>query len=96
MVLEPAVQSQVESYQRPKKMVLHASLLNTQHYNVWIKSKLPIHLGAAGGCPRDVMVKAMDCGIVVREFVFQSRYNVHFRVNTLGKGMNPLILPAIG
>ena len=49
-----------------------------------------------GGCPRGVMVKEMDCGIVVREFVLQSRYYVHFRVNTLGKGMNPLILPAIG
>ena len=48
------------------------------------------------GCPRDVMVKAMDCGIVVREFVLQSRYYVHFRANTLGKGMNPLILPAMG
>ena len=48
------------------------------------------------GCPRDVMVKAMDFGIVVREFVLQSRYYVHFRANTLGKGMNPLILPAIG
>ena len=23
------------------------------------------------GCPRGVMVKAMDCGIVVREFVLQ-------------------------
>ena len=49
-----------------------------------------------GGCPRDVMVKAMDCGIVVSEFVLQSRYYVHFRANTLGKGMNPLILPAMG
>ena len=48
------------------------------------------------GCPRGVMVKAMDCGIVVSEFVFQSHYYVHFRVNTLGKGMNPLILPAMG
>ena len=37
------------------------------------------------------MVKAMDCGIVVSEFVLQSRYYVHFRANTLGKGMNPLI-----
>ena len=44
-------------------------------------------------CPRGVMVKAMNCGIVVREFVLQSRYYVHFRANTLGKGMNPLILP---
>ncbi len=45
---------------------------------------------------RGVMVKAMDCGIVVRKFVLQSRYYVHFRANTLGKGMNPLILPAMG
>ena len=45
------------------------------------------------GCPRGVMVKAMNCGIVVREFVLQSPYYVHFRANTLGKGMNPLILP---
>ena len=48
------------------------------------------------GCPRGVMVKAIDCGIVVREIVLQSRYYVHFRANTLGKGMNPLILPAMG
>ena len=31
------------------------------------------------GCPRGVMVKALDCGIVVREFELQSRYYVHFR-----------------
>ena len=43
-----------------------------------------------------VMVKAMDCGIVVSEFVLQSRYYVHIRANTLGKGMNPLILTAMG
>ena len=42
------------------------------------------------------MVKVMDYGIVECEFVLQSRYDVHFRANTLGKGMNPLILPAIG
>ena len=48
------------------------------------------------GCPRGVMVKAVNCGIVVREFVHQSHYYVHFRANTLGKGMNPLILPSMG
>ena len=48
------------------------------------------------GCPRGVMVKAMDCRIVEREFMFQPRYYIHFRANTLGKGMNPLILPAMG
>ena len=46
--------------------------------------------------PRGVMVKAMDCRIVVTEFEFQLRYYVHFRINTLEKGMNPLILPAMG
>ena len=48
------------------------------------------------GCPRGVMVKAMDSGIIVREFVLQSRHYVHFRVNTLEKGKSPLILPAMG
>ena len=38
---------------------------------------------------RGVMVKTMDYGIVVSEFKLQSRYYVHFRTNTLGKGMNP-------
>ena len=39
MVLETTVQSQVESYQRLKKIVLDTSLLNTQHYKLRIKSK---------------------------------------------------------
>ena len=52
--------------------------------------------GVSSWCPRGVMVKALDCGIVVREFVLQSRYYVHIRANTLGKDMNPLILPAMG
>ena len=42
------------------------------------------------------MVKAMDYKIVISEFELQSRYYVHFRVNTFGKGMIPLILPAMG
>ena len=48
------------------------------------------------GWPRGVIVKSMDDRIVVSEFVLQSRYYVHFWTNTLGKGMNPLILPAMG
>ena len=34
------VQSQAESYQRLKKMVLDGNLLNTQHYKVSIKGKV--------------------------------------------------------
>ena len=41
------------------------------------------------------MVKAMDCEIVVSEFVLQSRYYVHFGANIFGKGMNLRILPAV-
>ena len=52
--------------------------------------KTPIKCHLVGGCPRGVMVKAMDCGIVVHEFELQSRYYIHFQANTLGKGMNPL------
>ena len=51
---------------------------------------------AWGGGPRGVMVKVIDYGTVVSEFVLQSRYNVHFRANTIGKGMTPLIFPAMG
>ena len=47
-------------------------------------------------CPRGVMVKMMDCEIVVSELELQLHYYVHFQTNTLGKGMNPLILPAMG
>ena len=42
------------------------------------------------------MVKAMDCGIVRSEFVLQSCYYIHFQANNIGKGMNPLIFPAMG
>ena len=43
-----------------------------------------------------VVVQTLDCGIVVRKFKLQSRYYVHFRMNTLRKCMNLLILPAMG
>ena len=33
------------------------------------------------GGPRGVMVKAMDCRIVVRKFVLKSCYYVHFQAN---------------
>ena len=46
------------------------------------------------GCPRGVMVKVMDCGIVVSVFVFQSRYYVHFPANTLGERHEPPYPPS--
>ena len=55
-----------------------------------------LELGSLWGCPRGVMVKAMTCGLVVSEFVLQSRYYVHFRANTLGKGIGPPYPPSYG
>ena len=48
------------------------------------------------GNPRDVMVKAMDCEIVVSKFVLQLPYCVNFRANTLEEKYEPLILAALG
>ena len=48
------------------------------------------------GCPCSIMVKALDRGNVVSEFELQSLYYIHFGTNTLGKGMNALILPVMG
>ena len=48
------------------------------------------------GCPRDVSVKAMDCGIVVSEFVLQSRYYVQFLDKYPWERYNDRIFPAMG
>ena len=77
-------------------MILSIPNTNKLHNIVWLQIRQSKTNDYMGGCPRDIMVKAMDCGIVVSEFVLQSRYYVHFRANTLRKGMNPLILPAMG
>ena len=42
-----------------------------------------------------LMVKWLDCEIVVREFELQLRYNAHFQTNTLGKGKNSQILQSM-
>ena len=57
----------------------------------WYAVKQTSLLGFLSG----VMVEVLDCVIVESEFDLQSCY-VHFRTNTLGKGMNLLILLATG
>ena len=39
------------------------------------------------------MTNVLGCDTVVSEFELQSCYYVHFQINTLCKGMNPLIIP---
>ena len=51
MARETWVQSQVESDQRLKKMVIDASLLNTQHYKVRIKGKVEQSREGVAPCP---------------------------------------------
>ena len=69
---------------------------NNKHKLLWDFDIQTDHLILSKGCTRGVIVKTMDCRNVVSEYVLQSRYYVHFQANTLGKGMNPLILPAMG
>ena len=71
-------------------------LIDTQHTHVMNDFLTHYNLMFLRGCPHGVMVKVLDCGIVVSKFELQSRYDVHSRTNTLGKGMNLLILPAMG
>ena len=40
------------------------------------------------GSPHGIVVNVLGYDIVVNEFKLQSCYHVHFRSNTLGKGMN--------
>ena len=63
------------------------ALDNAEQYNI-IRG---ITFQSKGESRRDVVANLQDCDIVVNEFELQSRYYVHFRTNTLGKGMNPLI-----
>ena len=46
--------------------------------------------------PNDVMEKVLDCDLKVSEFELQSHYYIHFQMNILGKGMNPLSLHNYG
>ena len=41
--------------------------------------------------PSGVVANILDYDIVVSEFEFQSLYYFHFRIITVGKGMNPLL-----
>ena len=45
--------------------------------------------------PLGVMVKVLNCGVVVIEFKFQSHLYVYRWTNALWKGMNPFIIPAM-
>ena len=43
------------------------------------------------GRPRGVVINVLDWDILVSKFELRSCYYIHFRANTLRKGMNSLI-----
>ena len=60
MVRETGVQSQVESYQRLKIMVLDAALRSTQRYEARIEGKSEAVLGIEGSPPLHFSVVAIE------------------------------------
>ena len=43
-----------------------------------------------------IVINRLDCNIIVSKFKLQSHYYVHFRTNTVRKGMKPFISLAMG
>ena len=70
---------------------LQNSMVRLQLLNTMVMTQL--QLGVSSWCNG---LKRWDCGIVVREFVLQSRYYIHFRANTLGKGIETPYPPSYG
>ena len=71
--------------------------LNKISWAIWLLLSNQLNLQLLQGwCPHDEIVKALDCGIIVSDTELKLCYYVHFWANTLGKGMNLLILPAMG
>ena len=42
------------------------------------------------------MAKMLDCSLEVNEFKLHSNFYINFQINTFGKDMNLLMLPAMG
>ena len=87
MAQDTGVQSQVESYQRLKKILLGAALLNTQHYKVHFEGKVEQSRGRSSAI--HVGVVAIEKGAfrlpltTVANFTFT---HAHIYLYTLKKG----------
>ena len=68
----------------------------TNGYHQYIHAYIQIHIYFLlfDESPCNVVANVLDCDIVINKFELQSRYYVHFRINTLRKGTNPIISPA--
>ena len=64
------------------------------HWDVFKNKSLCISL--SGRSPCGVVDNELDHNMVVSEFQLQLHYYIHFQINTLWKGMNPLFPLAMG
>ena len=64
------------------------SLLNLTDY---VSSVLLLLSRISVRTPCHVVANVLDCNFVLSKFELQSRYNVHFRTNTLGKYIESLV-----
>ena len=62
----------------------------------WIKTSIISNNRKERVVPFSVVANVQNCCIVGSEFELSSRYYAHFRINTLEKGMNLVIPPAMG
>ena len=67
-----------------------------QAYAYFLSSPADTGRNFSRECPHGVIVKAMDCRIIVSDFELQLLYYVNLQTNTLQKDMKPLILSAMG
>ena len=75
-------------------LICHESKVNQSLTIIRMHVYFFSNIGKRSHC--GVMVKGLDCEIVVCEFEIQLRYYLHFQTNTLGKDMSSLILSAMG
>ena len=66
-----------------ERLILNYSV-GVQHTPTFLKLHLLI-----GGIPLGLMAKVLDYGSAESVFEFQLRFYFHFRINTLGKGIEP-------
>ena len=78
---------------------LYHNDLHLQHYSkvkLLLERNTNFHLDLQSSMVARSPHSVVGYDIIPSEFKLQPLYYLHIWINTLGKGMNPLILPAIG
>ena len=65
-------------------------------FSLVVQSKSSIKQIFGGWWEHSIVTNVLDCNNVVGKFKPQLLYYIHFQTNSLGKGMNPFIVLAMG